>query len=109
MCKEAPVEETTVVFKSPLADPMLTGKLSDRALKLVKKAIADKCVRRGVPECTKAIRKGQKGIVLLAGDVFPIDIIAHLPAFCEEKDLYYAYVPSREILGEACGSKRAAS
>merc|ERR1719409_2292357 len=99
----------TAAWTSPIADPMMNGKLMDRTLKLVKKAVGEKCVRRGVPECTKAIRKGQQGIVLLAGDVFPIDILAHLPAFCEEKDIVYAYVESRTVLGEACGSTRAAS
>merc|ERR1719181_2428943 len=106
MCKE---QAETIVFKSPLADPMISGKLSDRTLKLVQKAVAEKSVRRGVPECTKAIRKGQKGIVLLAGDVFPMDIVAHLPGYCEEKDIVYCYVNSREELGSACGSARSAS
>lgn len=105
------VEQTVEApkYQSPLADPIMNGKLLERSMKLIKKAMSEKSVKRGVPETTKAIRKGQKGLVLIAGDVFPLDICAHLPAFCEEKDIAYAYVPSRMILGQACNSKRACS
>jgi H/ACA ribonucleoprotein complex subunit 2 len=46
-------------------------------------------------------------VVVFAGDVTPIDIICHLPAVCEEKDIPYAYTPSRVDLGAASGHKRA--
>lgn len=52
------------------------------------------------------MRKDQKGIVILAGDVSPIDVISHLPVFCEEKNIRYAFVKSKKDLGTACDSKR---
>lgn len=35
-------------------------------------------------EVVKAVRKGEKGFVLIAGDISPIDVIAHLPILCED-------------------------
>merc|ERR1712137_679645 len=76
-------------------------------LKLLKKAVAEKgATRRGVPEVTKALRKGQKGICFLAGDIYPMDVFAHVPIVCEEKDVYYCYLPTRHELGAACQTKR---
>lgn len=52
------------------------------------------------------IRKGETGIVIFAGDVTPVDIMCHLPAVCEDKDIPYCYTPSRADLGAALGVKR---
>ncbi|PHJ16276.1 60s ribosomal protein l7a [Cystoisospora suis] len=68
-----------------------------------------KLLRRGVQEVTKCLRKGTKGVVLFASDVFPIEIIAHLPILCEEKDVVYAYLCSKKTLGHAFRSRRPAS
>ena len=45
-----------------------------------------KTVRRGVKEVVKAVRKGEKGICVIAGDISPIDVIIHLPCLCEDND-----------------------
>jgi H/ACA ribonucleoprotein complex subunit 2 len=97
------------LFVSAIANPLIGGKLLSRALKLVKKSAQAKKLRRGVPEVAKAIRKGLKGVVLLAGDVHPVDVYSHLPVLCEEKGIPYAFVSSRLALGAACQTKRAAS
>eukprot|EP00408_Alexandrium_pacificum_P026803 CAMPEP_0171204488 /NCGR_PEP_ID=MMETSP0790-20130122/26067_1 /TAXON_ID=2925 /ORGANISM="Alexandrium catenella, Strain OF101" /LENGTH=95 /DNA_ID=CAMNT_0011669991 /DNA_START=92 /DNA_END=375 /DNA_ORIENTATION=- len=72
-------EEPKSLYVSPIANPIITDKLLDRALKLLKKAVSEKKTKRGVPECTKALRKGFKGIVFLAADIFPMDVFAHVP------------------------------
>ena len=51
------------LYVSPIADPLMAGKLYSKTLKLVRKASEAKAIRRGVPEVVKAIRKGQKGYV----------------------------------------------
>ena len=48
-------------------------------------------------------------LVLIAADIFPIDVIAHLPVLCEEANIPYCYVNSRSELGESCLSKRPTS
>jgi len=66
-------------------------------------------VRRGVKEVVKAVRKGEKGICVIAGDISPIDVISHLPCLCEDNDVSYVFVPSKEALGTAGQTKRPTS
>jgi H/ACA ribonucleoprotein complex subunit 2 len=98
------------LFVSPIADPMASDKLTKKVLKLIKKGMKDKLVRRGVKETVKAVRKGQnKGLVIIAADISPIDVLSHLPLLCEEKGIPYVYVRSRAEVGEACKTKRPTS
>ena len=94
---------------SKLAQPLADAKLQKKSFKLVKKSCKYKLVRRGVKEVQKALRKNHKGICLIAGDISPIDVISHLPALCEDKNVPYVFVPSKKALGEAVKSKRATS
>ncbi|KAJ3081027.1 hypothetical protein HK102_002629 [Quaeritorhiza haematococci] len=68
-----------------------------------------KHVKRGVKEVVKGMRKGAKGVVIIAGDISPIDVITHVPVLCEESDVPYIYVPSKEDLGFASSTKRPTS
>ena len=45
-------------------------------------------------------------IVIFAGDVYPIDIMCHLPIVCEDKKIPYCFIPLRQDLGTALGVKR---
>lgn len=36
-------------------------------------------------------------IVVLAGDTLPIEVYCHLPIMCEDRNLAYAYVPSKAV------------
>tara|TARA_B110001452_G_scaffold167438_1_gene139882 strand:- start:821 stop:1291 length:471 start_codon:yes stop_codon:yes gene_type:complete len=94
---------------SPIASPLAGKKLTKKALKTIKKAAKVKMIRRGVKEVVKAIKKGEKGLVIIAGDISPIDVIAHVPILCEEKNMSYVYVPSKEELGTASCTKRPTS
>mmetsp|Transcript_30451 Transcript_30451/g.40223 ORF Transcript_30451/g.40223 Transcript_30451/m.40223 type:complete len:171 (-) Transcript_30451:382-894(-) len=94
---------------SIISKPMASRKLTKKAYKLVKKASSSKCVRRGVKEVVKSLRKGEKGFCILAGDISPIDVISHIPIYCEEQDVPYVYVPSKQDLGGAALTKRPTS
>jgi len=72
----------------------------------MKKSQKQKHLRKGVREVQKFIRKGERGIVVLAGDTSPIDVITHMPVLCEDNHIPYCYVPSKDELGAACGSRR---
>ncbi|EFA09871.1 H/ACA ribonucleoprotein complex subunit 2-like protein [Tribolium castaneum] len=90
-----------------IAKPMASKKLTKKVHKLVKKAVKHKTyVRNGLKDVQKRIRKGETGIVIFAGDITPIDIMCHLPAVCEDRDIPYVYVPSRRDLGGAMGIMR---
>ena len=103
--------ENKPLVVSPIAQPLADADLTKKCLKLVKKvAKADsKKLRRGVKECVKYIRKGEKGLCLIAGDISPIDVITHLPILCEEADIPYGYVPLKAELGTAAMTKRPTS
>ncbi len=60
-------------------------------------------IKKGTNETTKAVEKGLAKLVLIAEDVDPPEIVAHLPLLCEEKGIPYVYVPSKKKLGEAAG------
>lgn len=94
---------------SVIASPLASEKLTKKLFKVVKKASKAKHLKRGIKEVVKAIRKGNKGIVMLAGDISPVDVITHIPVFCEENGIPYVYVPQKAVLGAAAGSKRPTS
>jgi len=60
-------------------------------------------VRKGVNETTKSIERGRAKFVVIAEDVKPEEIVAHVPLLCEEKGVPYAYVPEKARLGKAAG------
>ena len=94
---------------SPIANPLADEKLTKKVLKTVKAAAKDKLIRRGVKEVVKALKKNEKGLAILAGDISPVEVIAHVPIYCEEKNVAYIYVPSKEELGLASLTKRPTS
>jgi large subunit ribosomal protein L7Ae len=77
--------------------------LSDKALQLVEIAKNTGKLRRGTNETTKAIERGQAQIVVIATDIEPEEIVMHLPVLCEEKNIPYIYVPSKQELGRSSG------
>ncbi|KAB2633730.1 hypothetical protein ACFX13_040003 [Malus domestica] len=91
---------------APVAKPLAGKKLCKRTLKLVRKAAEHKCLKRGVKEVVKSIRRGQKGFCVIAGNISPIDVITHVPILCEEAEIPYVYVPSKEDLANAGATKR---
>jgi len=60
-------------------------------------------IRKGSNEVTKLIERGQAKFIVMAEDVQPEEIMAHLPLLCEEKNIPFAYVPSKQELGNASG------
>ncbi|XP_059438954.1 H/ACA ribonucleoprotein complex subunit 2-like protein [Corylus avellana] len=91
---------------APIAKPLAGKKLCKRTLKLVRRAAEHKCLKRGVKEVVKSIRRGHKGVCVIAGNISPIDVITHVPILCEEAEIPYVYVPSKEDLANAGATKR---
>ena len=92
-----------------IAHPLASKKSTKKAHKLVKKAASVKHIRRGVKEVVKGLRKGETGLAVLAGDIYPLDVISHLPILLEEKNIPYVFVPSKQDLGAAASTKRPTS
>ena len=60
-------------------------------------------VRKGTNEATKAVERAIAKLVVIAEDVDPPEVIAHLPLLCEERKIPYVFVPSKEQLGKSIG------
>ncbi|TKY85364.1 hypothetical protein EX895_005526 [Sporisorium graminicola] len=102
--------ESSSLDISEIAQPLAQPKMSKKLFKLTKKASKSRGhVKRGVKEVVKALRKGEKGLVVLAGDISPIDILSHIPVLCEDTSNPYIFVSSKESLGAASATKRPTS
>jgi len=77
--------------------------VQDMAYDLVEKARDAGKISKGANEATKQVERGQAKIVVMAEDTQPEEILAHMPILCEEKNIPYAYVPSKQELGDAAG------
>ncbi|KAJ9488002.1 hypothetical protein VN97_g5305 [Penicillium thymicola] len=130
------VEETSVAVKAegevdaavdrpvgalvPFANPLVEDKQAKKVLKSVKKAAVNKSLKRGVKEVVKALRKSPipaanaaigvpNGVVVLAADISPMDVISHIPVLCEDHGIPYVFVTSRAELGASAATKRPTS
>lgn len=83
--------------------------LVEKTYLLVERARETGKVRRGTNEVTKAVERKQPKLVVIAEDVDPPEVVAHLPLLCEEKGIPYTYVPSKRELGAAAGLEVAAA
>ena len=92
---------------SIIARPIASRKMNKRILKLVRHAASKKGTIRGVKNTIKAVRKGEKGLVVIGGNITPIDTISHVPVYLEEQNIPYIYLPAKEDIGSAFGSQRA--
>jgi large subunit ribosomal protein L7Ae len=60
-------------------------------------------VRKGTNETTKAIERAQAKLVVIAEDVDPPEVVAHLPLICDERKIPYVFVPNKQKIGSATG------
>merc|ERR1711957_171775 len=82
------------------------NKLSKEILEMMGQAATLKQLKKGANESTKALNRGLAGLVVLAADTQPLEIVLHLPLLCEDKNVPYVYVPKQADLGRACGVSR---
>ncbi|XP_018341855.1 PREDICTED: H/ACA ribonucleoprotein complex subunit 2-like protein [Trachymyrmex septentrionalis] len=99
--------EEKLRFVNAISKPMASKKLTKKIYKCIKKASKHKTyLRNGLKDVQKHLRKGETGLVVFAGDVYPIDIMCHLPIVCEDKNIPYCFTPSRMDIGAAMNMKR---
>lgn len=77
--------------------------IADKAYQLVQIARDSGKVKKGTNESTKAIERAVAKLVLIAEDVDPPQVVAHLPILCDERKIPYLFVPSKLDLGRAAG------
>jgi H/ACA ribonucleoprotein complex subunit 2 len=81
---------------SPISSPLAPRKLQKKLFKTVKRASKARQLKRGVKEVVKSLRKGDKGLLLLASNITPVDVVSHLPVMAEEaQGVEYCWVLSK--------------
>ncbi|HEU12504.1 MAG: 50S ribosomal protein L7Ae [Thermoplasmata archaeon] len=83
--------------------------LQDKILSAVEIAKESGKVKKGTNEVTKAVERMEAKFVVIATDVSPPEVVAHLPYLCDEKNVPYAYAGTKADLGSRIGIKSAAS
>jgi len=82
---------------------MVSKDIVDQALQAVEMARDTGKIRKGINETTKAIERGTAKLVLIAEDVQPPEIVAHLPLLSDEKKIPHISIPTKKDLGTAAG------
>ena len=95
-----------MVVISPKAFPVADQQFSMQIFDLVELATEFKQIKKGANESTKVLKKNQVEIIIIAADTEPLEIVLHLPLLCEDKNVPYIFVPSKQTLGKACGVLR---
>jgi large subunit ribosomal protein L7Ae len=80
--------------------------LSDKAYSLAEIVRDTGKIKKGTNEVTKAAERGEAALIIMAADVSPPEILAHIPALCDEKNIPYVYVPNKAELGNAIGLEK---
>jgi len=88
------------------AYPLADAALSTKILNLIQQAANYQQLRKGANEATKTLNRGLSEFIVMAADAEPLEILLHLPLLCEDKNVPYVFVRSKQALGRACGVSR---
>jgi large subunit ribosomal protein L7Ae len=77
--------------------------LVEAAYEAVRQARQSGKVKKGTNETTKAIERGVAKLVVIAEDVEPPEVVAHLPLLAEERKAPFLFVSSKQQLGQMMG------
>eukprot|EP01048_Picozoa_sp_COSAG05_P028090 COSAG05_NODE_8534_length_695_cov_1.640940_1_plen_129_part_00 len=91
---------------NPKAFPLADAKLTVTILDLIQQSANYKQLKKGANEATKTLNRGISEFIVMAADAEPLEILLHLPLLCEDKNVPYVFVASKQALGRACGVSR---
>ena len=60
-------------------------------------------LKKGSNEVTKAAERGTARLIVMAENVNPAELLAHIPLICKEKSIPFIYVEDQAYLAEAAG------
>ena len=80
----------------PIASPLAGHRLTRKIGNLITQSAERKQLVYGVKDTGKALRKKEKGLCVLGGNVSPMDVITHIPGICEDENIPYVFVPTKE-------------
>ncbi|KAM8942696.1 NHP2-like protein 1 [Lycaon pictus] len=91
-------------YRIPCSGGKLSGSLPDGQDSPIRVATAYITkLRKGANEATKTLNRVISEFIVMAADAEPLEIILHLPLLCEDKNVPYVFVRSKQALGRACG------
>lgn len=82
-------------FSLPLASSKTTAKIQ----KLIKRN--RDTLKRGISSCTKSILNKENGILVIASDISPEDLVSYMPPLAEENKIPYIFVKSMKDLSDS--------
>ena len=65
----------------------MTKELQDKAYEVVELARDTGKIKKGTNEVTKLVERGEAVLIVMAEDVQPPEILAHMPLLCEERNV----------------------
>jgi len=77
--------------------------LAEKTYNTLEKADETGKVVIGTNEVTKSIERNEAELIVIANDVQPEEVVMHLPALADERDIPFTFVPEKEELGLASG------
>lgn len=77
--------------------------VADAAYEALQIATRTGSVRKGTNETTKAVERAHAKLVVIAEDVDPPEVVAHLPILCDERKIPFVFVSSKQKIGSAVG------
>lgn len=91
-----------------MAKPMFVNyevppELAEKSLQALEMARNTGKIKKGTNEVTKMIERGTAKLVLVAEDVTPPEVVAHLPMLCKERNVPIVFIPKKDDLGTAAG------
>ncbi|XP_056400819.1 NHP2-like protein 1 [Hyla sarda] len=86
---------------NPKAYTLADAQLTKTILDLVQQASNYKQLRKEANEASKNLNRGISEFIAMAADTEPLEIILHLPLLCEDKNVLYVFVQSKQALGGA--------
>uniref|UniRef100_A0A3P8UJN1 H/ACA ribonucleoprotein complex subunit 2 n=1 Tax=Cynoglossus semilaevis TaxID=244447 RepID=A0A3P8UJN1_CYNSE len=92
----------TIIILNPKAYPLADATLTKTILDLVQQASSYSHHNVNIREKYFFFFL----FIVMAADAEPLEIILHLPLLCEDKNVPYVFVRSKQALGRACGVSR---
>ena len=77
--------------------------LIEASIEALRQARQSGKIRKGTNETTKAIERGLVKLVVIAEDVEPPEVVAHIPLLCDERKIPYLFVTTKAQMGPAIG------
>lgn len=82
----------------PIAHPLASAQMEEILFSTMQSMMSGGRISTGIKKCQKRILDGSRGLLVLTADTTPMDLITHLPALCEDRDVKYIFVRSKSSI-----------